>query len=197
MDSNDSDGTLPTSNEDHSGSRYSKRVRKPIKIYVPEAGHQRKKKHDYEVNCKILKAKNLPVTAKIVRFQISANLGVSNIVRKFLHELGSEQFEYAFIYYCEKQQSNIYIEWKRLKISDQLVDGISYKIRLYKYKKMEKKEAKPLVKKIEAKTAEAVNIPPIQNAVNYSAAVFQTMQLINYYNYMNSINMMMNPGYFY
>ena len=105
MESNDSEGTNPTNNDDISMSRYSKRVRKPIKIYIPEIAHSKSKKHEFGVNCEILKSKGFSSIPKNFNFSMGANFSAFNVIRKFLRKIKCDMVDYKFLYFCEKTKS--------------------------------------------------------------------------------------------
>lgn len=106
METNDSEGTNPTSYEEGSGNRYSKRVRKPIQLFLPEVAQSKSKKRNYDIKCEILKSKGIPGTPKNLNFSVNGNFSACNIVRKFLRKIKSEMTDHKFIYFCEQTQSN-------------------------------------------------------------------------------------------
>lgn len=197
MEANDSESTNPTSTEEGNNGRYSKRIRKPFKVYQPEVVHSKPKKHEFNVNCEIHKNKGITPSTKNANFAITSNLSAMSIMKKFIREVGFENLDCFFVYFCEKKQSKIYLEWIKLKNSDLLTVGNTYKIRLYKAKKMEKKEPAPVIKKSEIKMAESSKMVPNQNMANLPEMVYQSMQLYCYYSYILTANYMANGGFPY
>ncbi|OMJ67327.1 hypothetical protein SteCoe_35534 [Stentor coeruleus] len=195
MDTNDSEGTNPTSIEEGSCGRYSKRVRKPFKAYQPEVAHSKTKKHEFDVNCEILKNKGITPSSKNINFTITSKLTTVSIMKKFKKAAGLKNLDCVFVYYCEKKQSKKYLEWKKLTSYSQLIVGTTYKIRLYRAKKMGKKEPAPVFKKIESKMAETPKIASNTNVTSVPDMMYQTMQWYYYYQYMMTTNYMMNASF--
>ncbi|OMJ90079.1 hypothetical protein SteCoe_7664 [Stentor coeruleus] len=197
MEANDSESTNLTSTEEGNNGRYSKRIRKPFKVYQPEVAHSKPKKHEFNVNCEILKNKGITPSTKNANFAITSNLSAMSIMKKFIKGVGFTNLDCFFVYFCEKKQSKIYLEWIKLKNSDLLTIGKTYKIRLYKAKKMEKKEPAPVIKKSEIKMAESPKKVPNQIIPNGSEMIYQSMQWYYYYSFMMTANYMMNGGFTY
>ncbi|OMJ79864.1 hypothetical protein SteCoe_20005 [Stentor coeruleus] len=197
MDTNDSEGTNPTSVEEGNCSRYSKRVRKPFKVYQPEVSHSKTKKKEFDVNCEILKNKGITPSSKNINFTITSNLTTVSIMKKFTKAAGLKNLDCFFVYYCEKKQSKFYLEWKKLTSYSQLNVGTTYKIRLYRAKKMEKKEPAPVIKKIESKMAETPKIASNTNITGVPDMMYQSMQWYYLCQYMMTANYMMNAGFPY
>ena len=105
MESNDSEGTNPASYDDPSMSRYSKRVRKPIKIYIPELGHSKSKKHEFGVYCEILESKGFSSIPKNFNFSMGPNFAAFNVIKKFLRKIKCDMVDCKFLYFCEKTKS--------------------------------------------------------------------------------------------
>jgi hypothetical protein len=105
MEANDSEGTNQTSYDDPSSTRYSKRVRKPIQMYLPETAHSKPKKHDFDVKCEVLKSKGFSSSPKNLNFSLGANLSALNVVKKFLRKARCEMPDCKFVYFCEKTKS--------------------------------------------------------------------------------------------
>ena len=188
MESNDSEGTNPTSYDEITMSRYSKRVRKPIQIYMPEIAHSKPKKHEFDVNCEVIKFKGFS--------NMGANLSAFNVVKKFLRKARCDMPDCKFLYFCEKTKSKIYSGWKRLKNSEQLNLGNTYKIRAYKVKKMEKLD-KNQIKRTEKKMAENPK-PPARAQPNYSADPnVHGMMMMNMYYMMMYMQAMNQSAYNY
>lgn len=106
METNELEGLNQTSFDDSLGNRYSKRVRKPIQVFLPEVSQSKAKKRNFDVKCEILKSKGISNIPKNLNFSVSGNFSACNVVRKFLRKIKSEMTEYKFIYFCEKTQSN-------------------------------------------------------------------------------------------
>ena len=106
MEANDSESSVPTSAEEISSKRYSKRVRKPIKVFLPETTQSRSKKQIFNVNYEIVKSKGITINTKNLSFPISSNLASSKVIKKIMRNFATEQPDLKFAYFCEEKQSN-------------------------------------------------------------------------------------------
>lgn len=105
MDTNESKSDQESVIENTSPYRYSKRIRKPIKVYQPETIQIKPKKSEYIVNCKILKMKGISFNNKKIIFNVSSNLSAGNLCGKLLKQANTSQFETIFVYFCKEKNS--------------------------------------------------------------------------------------------
>ena len=175
-------------------------MRKPIQVYQPEFAQVKPKKREFSVNCKILKSKKLPHNGKTFNFTATSNLSAGNILKKFMREASLEQFECLCIYYSEEQQSNQYLGWKKLRSIEQLSTDYTYKIRIYKKKKMEK-IPQVTIKKCESKEPkpekilDAPKIEEYSSTVNSSEIGYNSMEWYYYYMLWMRSNFMLTHGF--